>query len=243
MKYNININQSILSKTNLDLVEGAILDYVYFYCNSLNKKIDSQRIKDEFGTWTWINYQTLLKDMPLLRIKSSGALTPRIKSIEDAGYIETRREGNQKLFIRLTDKTDELFIETNRAIHQNKQLHEESCSRTRTNNNTIDNNTSDKELAALAPPDSLNEIIELFKPVNPSYARIYPNKNQRVSLERLLKQHGDEKLRKIIGWLPKSNAMEFAPTITTPIELENKLGKLIAFIQKQGNKESKVIKL
>jgi len=141
MKYNININQLVLSKTNLDLIDCAIIDYIYYYCNSKNEKIESQRIKNEKGIWTWINYQTLLGDMPLIKIKSSGALTPRIKKIEQEGYIETFRQGNQKLFIKLNSKIDELFIETNRAVHENEQ----SCSPERTNNNTINNYTKNIE--------------------------------------------------------------------------------------------------
>ena len=144
MKFNIRINQKALSKTNLDLFDCAILDYIIFYCSSANEKIEKQRIRNENGVWTWINYQTLLKDMPLLRIKSSGALTPRIKKIEKEGFFTTLRQGNQKLFIKMNEKADELFIEVNRPIHENKQLSVKSYSRRRTNNNTIYNNTINK---------------------------------------------------------------------------------------------------
>ena len=54
------------------------------------EKIEEQRKQDEDGTWTWINYRTLLDDMPLLEINSPGALTPRIKKIEEAGFIKTK---------------------------------------------------------------------------------------------------------------------------------------------------------
>jgi len=137
MKYNININQLVLSKTQLDLTDCAILDYLYIYCNSQNSKIEKQRIRKDGEIWTWVNYQTLLTDMPLLKIKSSGALTPRIKRIEKEGYITTKRFTHQKLFIKLNSKIDELFIQMNRAIHENEQ----SYSFQRTNNNTIHNNT------------------------------------------------------------------------------------------------------
>jgi len=135
MKYTITINQAVLAETSLDLLDAAILDYLYVYCNSLNEKIEAQRIRDETGTWTWVDYGTILKDLPLLRIKSTGALTPRIQRIEAEGFISTRREANQKLFIKLNSKVDELFIKLNRAGHETKQ----SYSPKRTNNNTIDN--------------------------------------------------------------------------------------------------------
>lgn len=150
----------VLSETNLDIIDGAILDYLHIYCSSPNKKIEKQRIKDEDGDWTWINYQTLLKDMPLLRIKSSGALTPRIKKIEEAGYIETYRKGNQKLFIRMNEKIDELFIKKNSSIHEDEQLPSKSYSRKRTNYNTkIDNDTID-ERETLTPSQEMKLFIE-----------------------------------------------------------------------------------
>jgi len=124
MKYNIQINQLALHKTNLDLSDCAILDYLYIYCNSLNEKIDRQRIKDEEGNWTWLDYKNLIKEMPLLKIKSSGAITPRIKKIEKEGFIRVKRVGHQKLYIRLTKKIDEIFFnkENITAVHENEQL-------------------------------------------------------------------------------------------------------------------------
>ena len=50
MKYTITINQAVLAETSLDLLDAAILDYLYVYCNSLNEKIEAQRIRDETGT-------------------------------------------------------------------------------------------------------------------------------------------------------------------------------------------------
>lgn len=137
MKYTININQLALAKTGLDIVDAAILDYLYVYCNSRNEKIEAQRVDG----WTWINYSALIEDMPLLGIKSPGAITPRIKKLERAGFISTNRLKHQKLFMKMNSQVDELFIETNSrpggAIHQNEQ----SYSPSRTNNNTTDDNT------------------------------------------------------------------------------------------------------
>jgi DNA-binding PadR family transcriptional regulator len=169
MKYNININQLVLSKTDLDLVDCAILDYLYFYCNSVNEKINEQRITNEQGIFTWVTYQTLLEDMPLLKIKSSSALTPRIKKIEKAGFITTHREEHRRLFIKMNDKVDELFTKTNRAIHENEQLLSKSYSRTRTYNNTIYNNTIDKEAS--------NDLFDAFW-------KEYPRKIAKVSAEK-----------------------------------------------------------
>lgn len=88
-----------------------------------------------------------------------------------------------------------------------------------------------------APPDTtgtiINSLIQEFEPINPSFARFYPNKTQRAALERLLKQHGEDQLRVIIQFLQKTNGRKYAPTITTPNQLEEKLASLKTFCEKQ----------
>ena len=121
MKYFILINQQVLSETTLDIVDGAILDYIYFYCNSQNEKIVKQRINEKKEMWTWIDYKTLLKDMPMLKIKSIGAITSRVDRIEKSGYIKTKRFQHAKKYFKMTAKSDGLFIQMNRAIHTNEQ--------------------------------------------------------------------------------------------------------------------------
>jgi hypothetical protein len=82
----------------------------------------------------------------------------------------------------------------------------------------------------------VNPLIELFKEVNPSYSKLFANKTQRGSAERLLKTHGLQKLSGLIKLLPQMNGDKYAPVITTPVQLEDKLGQLIAYGQrKQAN--------
>ena len=141
MKYNININQLVLSETSLDVIDGAILDYLVFYCSSKNKKIEKYRVIKDGFVWTWINLKTLLEDMPLIRIKTISSLSVRIKKISNEGYVDTARFGHQKLFVKTNSKTDELFVCANRTVRAKKQLPLESYSSVRTNNNTKDNDT------------------------------------------------------------------------------------------------------
>lgn len=85
----------------------------------------------------------------------------------------------------------------------------------------------------------LNELIEMFEKVNPSWRRLFANKTQRACLGRLLEQHGEEKVRWVIGSLAVSNKNAYAPTATTPLQLEERLGNLIAFWQKQKDRKEK----
>lgn len=87
--------------------------------------------------------------------------------------------------------------------------------------------------ASVAESVKLNDLIELFKPVNPSYDRLFGNVTQREALERLLKKHGAEKITKVIKALEFSQGRMFAPDITTPKQLEDKLGSLNAFFKRE----------
>ena len=48
-----------------------------------NEKIEEQRING----YTWVDYKKILADNPLLRIKSKGALSKRVKKMEREGVI------------------------------------------------------------------------------------------------------------------------------------------------------------
>ena len=100
-------------------------------------------------------------------------------------------------------------------------------------NNNVKNDNNDKEVLATGVADNLNPLIELFKPINPSYGRLYANKTQRGALQRLVDKHGAEKIAKILETIQKTNQVKYAPTITTPLELENKLATLLLFLKRE----------
>lgn len=84
----------------------------------------------------------------------------------------------------------------------------------------------------------VNEIIFLFKEVNPSIDKYYGNKTQRAAVQRMLKTYGREKVEEMIAVLPQVNARPYWPKSTTPLELENNIGKYKALNQSEKNKGS-----
>jgi DNA-binding Lrp family transcriptional regulator len=91
----------------------------------------------------------------------------------------------------------------------------------------------------------ITEVIEAFKPVNPSYQRFFPNKTQRAAVIRLLKVHGLVQVLKVISWLPQCNGWPYFPTITAPTQLEDKWAQLESASKKKKqeltDKKPKVI--
>jgi len=103
----------------------------------------------------------------------------------------------------------------------------------------IYNKTHSKEATPPAIADNINSLIELFKPINPTYERLFSNKTQRDSLERLVKKFGREKIENMIKYLPQIFGKTYAPRITTPYLLEQKLADLLAYIKSEKSKAPK----
>ncbi len=142
MKYNININQIALANTSLDIADGAILDYLYYLCSSLSERVEKQRRNG----YTWVNFNYLIEEMPLLRVKSKSRISERIKKIAKEGYLKTDREGN-KFYVKMTAKVDELFVKsndlltpfekTNGSIRKNERKTPSTVRKKEHNHNTI----------------------------------------------------------------------------------------------------------
>ena len=82
--------------------------------------------------------------------------------------------------------------------------------------------------------EPLNDLIEEFKPVNPSYARMFANKSQRAALQRVVQSIGFDKTRNAIKAAVACHGKRYAPTIATAIQLEERISSLSAFLRKQG---------
>ena len=97
----------------------------------------------------------------------------------------------------------------------------------------------EKENSAKEREKNVAELIKMFEPINPTTYRLYNNITQRKAIKRMLDKFGYQKLEQIIKFLPKVVGREYAPTITTPVQLENKMAQLITYIQKEFRNKSK----
>jgi phage replication O-like protein O len=127
----------------------------------------------------------------------------------------------------LVRKTDKSSTENRTSLVRKTVL------RTTKNNITKDNNTKENNIY-------INKFIAMFKNVNPSYELLFKNKTQRAAVERLVKKYGEEWLENLINRLPEIVKMPYAPQITTPYELEAKLGRLKVFLEQEKNKYTRM---
>lgn len=76
-------------------------------------------------------------------------------------------------------------------------------------------------------------LLDLFSVMNPAVKRMYGNITQRKACRSLIDTYGMNRLTKIISeTLPKTNGLQFFPTITTPLQLQDKFIQLESAIRK-----------
>jgi len=163
----------------------------------------------------------------LNKLKSTNEIT--IKTTTQYTHITINnyseyQENNQQTNQQITNKQPT----NNQQITTTKQSNKETKKQYNIN---IGQSEDSPRIEISKPLNEINYFIGLFEKVNPSYKRLYANKTQRSALERMIKEHGEERLQEIIEKLPDIVTKPYAPKITTPVQLERDFGKLIIYIK------------
>lgn len=89
--------------------------------------------------------------------------------------------------------------------------------------------------------DSLqvNNLIKLFEQINPTIS--YNNKTQRKAVSDLIAKLGSEKTLATIQYAVSVFGKDFAPVITNPYQLKEKLASLVSFYHRDKNKQKGLI--
>lgn len=189
-------------------------------------------------------------------IKPSG---PQVRSVqnslnhlEDYGFIQRKYKDNSKRhrteiiplvryrLVRTTDDTKDsnepqMIPERTTDDTQN----EPQMTRTIRDSNKINNtNVATRSVAG----KEIQELIDLFEPINPSYSRMFRNKTERAAAGRLIGKYGFEKISAFVKTLPIVLSRPYAPRVSSPYQLERKLGELKQFIAQEKNKNQSIRK-
>ena len=249
MKYFIGINQKVwLDKyPKVDLETALIFDIIKNFCAVRNNKIKKFILDNE--EYTWINYQMIIDELPMLKFKSKGSISPRFNLLKKIGLIKTFRAPEGSIYVRLTEKASELIFDT--TVHQDEHpvhldeqppvhLDEQHNHTTNINHTTISNNNI---AVATATAEEINKIITFFKEVSSfSYKDYYKNLTERKSSAELLSRLPMEKLEILITkFLPKINVTPYVPKnckAFKPSELLKNLDRIIVKIKEIQQKRS-----
>ena len=115
----------------------------------------------------------------------------------------------------------------------------------RRNINKKDKNVKNEKKHSIATQDVANKevniIITLFRnSINPTIN--YGNTTSRHATDDLIKRMGIDKLTRVVKYAVSVQGQDYAPTITTPYQLKEKLAALLIYYKK-NNKQREVIKI
>lgn len=165
---------------------------------------------------------------------SVGTLWFWLDRLQQDGYIE-RRSTNKWSVIAVRNYNK--YQENERTLNADSTTDRTQIVQQIEPNKNDKNDNNDNKLATKVA--NINKFIDMFKTVNPSYERLFGNKTQRDAMERLVIKFTPEKMMSLLTKLPEIVQKPYAPQITTPYELETKMGKLIQFLNQEKMKEDK----
>lgn len=236
----IEITNNLLDSKHVKSMGSSIWEYMWL--------IDKMTRIDEDGTgWVLggkpIKREEIKKDLG----KDVGNIGDNLTKLEEAGYITLKRTPYGNIIsINKAKKRYGKNAPTGKGTNatslgdnatsgkgDNATNKEDITEETIQIDNTKENTTSQSSVL-------ISEFINFFKEVNPSFKKLFGSPPQRKSSARLLELHGLEKLKKVVLLLPKTNTMQYMPTITTPTQLEDKWASLEANLRKK--KDAEIIK-
>lgn len=113
MKYVITINQEKLVKLapkGVGLADGAVLDFIHWFCASTSPAIEQMRMLHPDGTrYTWIDYEYAIAELPLLGSTSRQTICRVIARLEKWGFIRCWSPDHRRKYVVPTPKMDVLF--------------------------------------------------------------------------------------------------------------------------------------
>lgn len=88
-------------------------------------------------------------------------------------------------------------------------------------------------------PDEVNEIFKIFYKINPTIK--FGDKTSRKAVEELIEKFGFEMTVKFAESAIALHGTKFAPTITTPYQLKEKLSALVAYLKAHQSGQNNLI--
>jgi len=202
MKYFIGVNQQIwLDKyPKVDIETALIFDIIKNFCAVRNNKIKKLILDNE--EYTWINYQMIIDELPILKLKSKSSISLRVHLLKKFGLIKIFRAPEGSIYVRLTEKASELIFNTPvRVDEQAVRLDEQSPVRLDEQHNPTTNINQTTNILPKGKEQSsnfvygnqdINELILLLKEKNSNLLDGSEKENRRYCWI-LLKKFGYDK--------------------------------------------------
>lgn len=233
MKYNIFINQKVLVELapNLDIKDGAILNYLYDFCAADDKNTDQMNFI-EGGInyrYTWVDFSHLVQNLPILQFRQTSSISQRLKRIEKAGFIKTKidyseQTGHKKTYIRLTEKIKFLNFSNDTLItgiisqDEKKSIKDGGLIIPITSPNNLDSsiisitNNKNRYVGSLSEKEAEIKVNDLINYYEKNIGDVRIKSSVKSKIKNLLRDFTAEQLEEIINkkaddrWFMKNNA-------------------------------------
>jgi DNA-binding Lrp family transcriptional regulator len=223
----ITISNGLLQDEHRKKIGSAVWEFMW--C------IDKVTRIDEDGKgWVLGGKPIKLKEIADAMKVDEDTVSTNLTKLEKEGYISKLRTpygiqikvmNTKKRFGKNSDSGNR----ENSVSHRRNSVSNKTIQLDSTVNTEDEHSSSSKEIP---------ELIKLFEIINPACKRYYGNKTQRKACEDLISTYGFERVEKVVSQaLPKTNELDFFPTITTPLQLFEKWSALEAAIKKHNNKK------
>jgi hypothetical protein len=178
-----------------------------------------------YDTTEWENAQSVLKTFEqyeMIIVQKNGAI--QIKNWE------TRQERNQTGAERQAKYREKK--KSNEKV--TKRVTKVTLEENRIEENRIESNTETSS-------EDINLLIKSFETLNPASKKFYGIPTQRKACASLIKDYGFERVQSVVEkTLPKTNGLQFFPTITTPLQLQDKWVTLESAIRKYQSEKKTI---
>lgn len=220
----IQIPNQVFMDRELSGTDMLVYGLVYWYTKLKNEKCyaSNQTFADILGV-------------------RSNKISESLGRLQKSGYIKMRYSDDAK-----RNREEIIPLVVYRTILQEENRDTPNGVTNDTPNGVQNKNNIIRRVTNTSKPEVLrgkqwNELIDLFKPVNPMFEGFYKNTTERKALELLVTKIGFEKTKAVIEHLPEITRIKYAPKITSPTELKRDLGKLITFYKQQSNNKVGII--
>lgn len=194
----------------------------------------------------WVTNTQIASITGLHRVRVSEAKTKLLEKgiiTENNNQISLVKNYEEWTLLRksVTSKSTKVVTEKRNTVTEKRNKVLRKSVPTKEIKETIQKTTSNTGLQdTMSMQNLIPEVIKLFEPIDPKNKNYYANKTQRSACQFLLEEYGFEEIKKRVEVLPKTNTMQFFPTITTPCQLRDKWVQLENQIQRYRQEKQSI---
>ena len=174
MKYTITINQyaAVKNGLELDIIDLAIFDFI----KDFSHHPSCMKVQTPEGLFFWVSHKLVMKELPLLKIKTSQGLSRRIENLTRAGVLKKHPNCDKysKTLYSFGEKYELLMFEDEKEISTPQQNFEGGTNKSLGvapneslgyNNININNNTRENKVSLVEELGITPEAIKVAKKV------------------------------------------------------------------------------